>query len=78
MLAEVLRAEMGVESTSVEFGCDTDVYRLVNRGERNGVVFYADRTCLAGASELGALALEEFHRRHPRSRSTCSATPRPA
>ena len=50
---------------SVEFGCDTDLYRLVNRGRRDGVVFYAKPDVARRGFELGALALEEFHHRHP-------------
>jgi O-antigen biosynthesis protein len=65
MVADVLRAEVGVESAVAEFGCDTDVYRLVNRGDRNGVVFYARPGVARRGFELGALALAEFHRRHP-------------
>lgn len=65
MVADVLRAEVGVESVVAEFGCDTDVYRLDNRGERNGVVFYAKPEVPRRGFQVGALALEEFHRRHP-------------
>ncbi len=65
MVAQVLRAEVGVDAVVAEFGCDTDVYRLVNQGERNGVVFYAKPDVARRGFRVGALALEEFHRRHP-------------
>ncbi len=65
MLAELLRTEMGVDAASLEFGCDTDLYRLVNRGRRDGVVFYAKPDVARRGFELGSLALEELHRRHP-------------
>jgi O-antigen biosynthesis protein len=65
MVADVLRAEVGVEAVVAEFGCDTDVYRFVNRDRRNGVVFYAKPEVARRGFQVGALALEEFHRRHP-------------
>jgi len=65
MVADVLRSEIGIEAAVAEFGCDTDVYRLVNRGDRDGVVFYAKPDVPRRGFQVGALALEEFHRRHP-------------
>ncbi len=65
MLADLLRDRFGVEASIAEFGCDTSVYRLTNPGPRTGVVFYAKRGSARRGFLLGALALREFHRRHP-------------
>jgi glycosyltransferase involved in cell wall biosynthesis len=65
VLARLLRERYGVEAAVAEFGCDTGVYRLTHRGARAGVVFYARRETARRGFELGALALREFHRRHP-------------
>jgi O-antigen biosynthesis protein len=65
MVANLLRDEIGVATDVVEFGCDTEVYRLQSGQSREGVVFY----CKPGAPRrgfiLGLLALEELHRRRP-------------
>ncbi|MEZ0447899.1 glycosyltransferase family 1 protein [Cellulomonas sp. ICMP 17802] len=65
MLAEMLQKDFGVRAEVAEFGCDTDVYSFRNRGEREGVVFYARPEVARRGYEVGMLALEEFHRRHP-------------
>lgn len=65
MLAHLLAEEHGVEATVARFGCDTDVYRRTNTGSRNGVAFYARLANPRRGFRLGALALAEFHRRHP-------------
>jgi O-antigen biosynthesis protein len=65
MVADLLRKEVGVSADVVEFGCDTEIYRLQAQQSRDGVVFY----CKPGAARrgfiLGLLALEELHRRRP-------------
>lgn len=65
MLADLLRDRFGTEAAVAEFGCDTSVYRLTNPAPRSGVVFYAKRDYARRGFALGALALREFHRRHP-------------
>lgn len=65
MLADLLRDKFGIEAAIAEFGCDTSVYRLTNPEPRNGVVFYAKRDYARRGFIVGALALREFHRRHP-------------
>lgn len=65
MIAEILRADFGVECAVAEFGCDTKVYKMANNGPRNGVVFYAKPNVPRRGYLLGVLALAEFHRRHP-------------
>jgi len=64
-LAAKLKAEYGMQADWFEFGCDLDVYRLSNRGRRNGVVFYAKPDVSRRAYILGVLALAEFAARHP-------------
>lgn len=49
----------------LEFSCDTTIYNLTNRGERNGVVFYARPDTPRRGASLAVLALREFHQRHP-------------
>ncbi|KUM39348.1 glycosyltransferase family 1 protein [Arthrobacter sp. EPSL27] len=70
MVASRLQQESGiVAAVTVPFGCDTDVYRLLEvpaRSEpRRGVVFYAKRNTDRRGYLLAKLALERFHRMHP-------------
>ncbi|MGO4230580.1 glycosyltransferase family 1 protein [Arthrobacter sp. YAF34] len=65
MVGAALRENVGVESSVVAFGCDTEVYGLQNRGSRSGVVFYARESADRRGFLLARLALEEFHRRYP-------------
>jgi glycosyltransferase involved in cell wall biosynthesis len=65
MVDELLRSEFGIAPDVVEFGCDTDVYSLTNRGERRGVVFYEKPGNDRRGYALAVMALEEFHRRLP-------------
>jgi hypothetical protein len=65
MVSETLREHTGVGSSTVAFGCDTDVYSLINTCQRTGVVFYARESVDRRGFLLARLALEEFHGRHP-------------
>jgi O-antigen biosynthesis protein len=65
MVAALLAEVAGVESDVAEFSCDADVYRLTNRGDRAGVVFYTKPDVARRGYQLGMLALSEFARRHP-------------
>lgn len=65
MVHEILRQEVGVESSIVPFGCDTGIYKLENFGERTGVVFFSRPAVDRRGFLLAKLALTEFHRRHP-------------
>ena len=65
MVQRRLKEEAGVVSELVPFSCDTAVYSLTNTGPRSGVVFYTKPDVPRRGYRLGALALEEFHRRHP-------------
>lgn len=65
MVQERLATELNVASELVPFSCDTSVYRLHNRGPRNGVVLYAKPGVPRRGFRLAAMALQEFHDRHP-------------
>ena len=65
MVASCISTEVGIESTVLPFGCDTDIYSLLNHGPRRGVVFYAKPGVPRRGYELCVLALREFHRRRP-------------
>jgi hypothetical protein len=65
MVANVLRENIGVSSDVVEFGCDSDVYRLSQAEPRDGVVFYTRPGAARRGFLLGVLALEQLHERRP-------------
>lgn len=70
MVATRLQLESGIEAAlTVPFGCDTEVYRLMDEpgpaGPRRGVVFYAKRSTDRRGYLLAKLALERFHEIHP-------------
>lgn len=66
MVGGTLESELGVRAPRVPFGCDRDVYHLLDRGApREGVVFYAKRGNDRRGYRLAVLALERFHRLHP-------------
>lgn len=56
---------LGVPAHLLPFSCDTTVYRKHSTGDRSGVVFYARPDVPRRGYRLGALALQEFHRRFP-------------
>ena len=64
MVAGELSAR-GITQTTVPFGCDTDVYRLTNRGKRSGIVFYTKPGVDRRGFLIAQRGVEEFHRRHP-------------
>jgi glycosyltransferase involved in cell wall biosynthesis len=65
MVADVLRDAVGVDADVVEFGCDTDVYRLAEGAAREGVVFYSKPRAARRGFILAVLALQELNRRRP-------------
>lgn len=65
MVSATLKELSGVESATVSFGCDTDVYFMTNKCQRNGIVFYARESVDRRGFLLARMALEEFHSRHP-------------
>jgi glycosyltransferase involved in cell wall biosynthesis len=64
-LAEKLSSEYGMTCEPFGFGVDSSSYELRNRQPRQRVLFYAKPTSHRRGFELGTLALEQFHERHP-------------
>lgn len=64
-LAEELTTRFGMPCGHFEFGADTGVYSVTNRGERNGLVFYTKPGVARRGHEIGMLALERFAADHP-------------
>jgi hypothetical protein len=64
-LAGKLKSEYGMNADAFEFGCDTEKYHLLNRGARDGIVFYAKPESPRRAFEIGIMALQLFAKRHP-------------
>jgi O-antigen biosynthesis protein len=65
MVANLLEDEFSVHAPVAEYGCDTSIYGLTNPSNRRDVVFFARPGVARRGFELGILALQEFHRRHP-------------
>jgi O-antigen biosynthesis protein len=65
MVRSMLKEKFGVEAELAAYGCDHSIYRLTNPRNRNGVVFFARPGVARRGFELGILALQEFHQRHP-------------
>jgi hypothetical protein len=65
MVANLLRERIAIVPDVLEFGCDTAVYRLVDGAPREGVVFYTKPRTPRRGFLLGALGLQEVHRRRP-------------
>ena len=64
-LAAKLSTEYGMTADAFDFGCDTEHYRLLGRGDaRDGIVFYAKPEAPRRAFELELMALELFAVRH--------------
>ncbi len=68
-LADLLRRDYGAESTTFDIGVDHATYRP-QQAERDGdlVLFYARASTPRRGVPLGLAALEELHRRRPRTR----------
>lgn len=64
-LAQKLQMDYEMSTDSFEFGCDTQVYHLVESGPRRGIVFYARPLAPRRAYEIGLLALQLFAESHP-------------
>lgn len=60
MLAQLLKAQHGVEATVAPFGCDGDVYSLQNLGSRRGVAAYIRPGTPRRGSALALEALRLF------------------
>lgn len=66
-LSTMLAERYGMTAAAFDFAADTHQYHVSNSGERNGVFFYARPVTPRRAYELGAFALEAFHRMRPQA-----------
>ena len=64
-LAKKLTKDYGMKADNFEFGSDKKVYRLENTKPRKEVFFYARPVTARRAFELGIMALDIFHQKHP-------------
>lgn len=58
-------AACGMQVDSFEYGCDLSQYRRKENSNRSGVVFYARPETPRRGTELGLVALQLLHQRHP-------------
>ncbi|MBY6707200.1 glycosyltransferase family 1 protein [Rhodococcus sp. BP-241] len=65
MVHDEIRTNVGVDSSVIEFGCDTDTYRLRGATPRHGIAFYSRPDTARRGSILAGVALDEFHARRP-------------
>jgi glycosyltransferase involved in cell wall biosynthesis len=64
-LTEKLGADYGMKCDYYDFGSDYSRYHFTNTEKRKGVFFYARPVTPRRGFELGVLALELFHKKHP-------------
>lgn len=64
-LATKLRRDYGMSTDHFDFGSDPDMYKLTNDAERKEIFFYARPYTERRAFEMGIMALDLFHRKHP-------------
>ena len=64
-LAKKLHTEYGMRTDSYNFGADTNLYKFTNSGKRNEIFFYVRPFTERRGFEIGIMALDIFHRKHP-------------
>lgn len=64
-LATKLRNEYQMATESFDFGADKSLYRLTNLGSRKEIFFYARPYTARRGFEMGIVALDIFHKKHP-------------
>lgn len=64
-LATKLKRDFGMETDYFDFGTDGDLYKLINDAPRKEIFFYARPTTERRGFEMGIMALDLFHRKHP-------------
>ena len=59
-------SEYGMKADYFDFGADMNIYRLVDKADKQKkICFYARPVTERRAFELGVIALDKFHKKHP-------------
>jgi len=64
-LSKKLKEDHGMKTAHYDFGADAKNYSLTNTGKRQEILFYARPFTERRGFEMGILALEIFHKKHP-------------
>ena len=64
-LAKKLSDDYSMSTSSYDFGSEESLYKLTNPGARKSILFYARPYTERRGFEMGILALELFHIKHP-------------
>ena len=64
-LATKLRRDYGMETDYFDFGSDGSIYSFENKEQRKEIFFYARPYTERRGFEMGIMALELFHKKHP-------------
>lgn len=64
-LAKKLHQDYGMETSSFGFGADKTIYQLTNTQKRKEIFFYVRPYTERRGFEMGILALDLFHKKHP-------------
>lgn len=64
-LSKKLSKEYGMACAYYDFAADTSIYRFENRESRKEIFFYARPVTARRGFELGIMALQIFHKKHP-------------
>lgn len=64
-LSKKLRNEYSMQTDHFDFGVDKSLYVCKNKSARKEVFFYARPVTARRGFELGIMALEQFHKKHP-------------
>lgn len=64
-LSSKLSKEYGMKTDHYDFGSDTNRYKYVNEGDRKEILFYARPFTDRRGFQIGVMALDIFHRKHP-------------
>ncbi len=64
-LANKLRSDFKMETDHFDFGADTAFYENINKEQRKEIFFYARPVTPRRGFEIGIMALDLFHQKHP-------------
>jgi glycosyltransferase involved in cell wall biosynthesis len=70
-LSKKLTKEYGMKCDFIKMGADVSEYKLMNKGERKKILYYARPVTPRRGFELGSLALELFSKQHPEYEIHC-------